>query len=1063
MISAGQMHRLTREHALFVTCACLAILLLGFPLSIGNWKSLNFSIGDSRADESQVDSALQQSAAATLGEREGAIIVIDPQTGRIRALVNSQMAFGQPLMPGSTMKPFTALAALRAGLINKDSRTVCPGRFNGRSFSLACVHEDHLPPFTPSQAIAYSCNYYFATLGQKLGRDALIETARQFGFGEATGISGGANGTLRPCETGNDARIRETDHASMQSDCDAREAIGESDHIQITPIQLLAAYAALVNGGHLFQPLNNQSPVVQRSQIDISSLQRNIIIEGLRGAVRYGTAKSAHLDSLPLYIIGKTGTSQPAKGFRPNGWFVGFAAHAPANASSEPGADEIGLGVLVLVAHAHGSEAAALAKPIFETFAEKVENSQPTAPAKPSGNGGTNPPDFAIRDPKSAFVKVHLVTENVTREMSLEDYVLGVMQAEGTMETEPEALKALAVAVRTYALKNRGRHARDGYDFCSTTHCQRFFGRDPTVSEGASLIGGTSAASTQSTLPDGRISAAVRSTEGQVLVDDREQLVDSYFGASCGGETANLGTLWGKPPPPYLRGVRDEYCLSGPHATWTDNISRADLLRALQSDARTNVGTRLDQIVVSKRDDTGRAEFIAIEGENRKTVRGWDFKIIVGRVLGWNLLKSSRFEVARQGSNFIFRGSGFGHGLGLCQEGAHVMAARGIGYQRILEKYFPGTLLKKNSDSAGLADVAKTNSGNGWKADVLSDASEGNSISLPLSAKVFIGSNSEMPAQVRTSAMSFTPPFDGRSQFALIHPSNPLGYRYPAAARLSTGPRFLTISSDHFHVTYPADEDRRAANQALNTLESAREDYLRRASYVSLTVNIPTLDIRFNESTGDFTARTHQPWWAAAATKGNHIELQPVTLLQRRGALITTLRHELAHVVIDAVSNNRAPRWLAEGFAIYLAGEGQAISRFKMRGTISTDDLERQLERPGSQQDMRALYAAAYLKVNQLIFKESEAGLWRRLAMTKTSNAQHLGMSLFETAQATHERIIANPKSPRLVHPLFRVINTDARAARNLTPRNRNPFFNPNALAKQICFIQFTIDSQRQT
>ena len=120
-------------------------------------------------------------------------------------------------------------------------------------------------------------------------------------------------------------------------------------------------------------------------------------------------------------------------------------------------------------------------------------------------------------------------------------------------------------------------------------------------------------------------------------------------------------------------------------------ISRADLLRALQSDSRTDVGQRLDQIVVSKRDETGRAEFITLEGEQRKIVRGWDFKIIVGRVLGWNLLKSSRFEVSRSGSNFVFRGSGFGHGLGLCQEGAHVMAARGASYQRILEKYFPGT------------------------------------------------------------------------------------------------------------------------------------------------------------------------------------------------------------------------------------------------------------------------------------------------------------------------------------------------------------------------------------
>src|SRR5207244_4307043 len=115
----------------------------------------------------------------------------------------------------------------------------------------------------------------------------------------------------------------------------------------------------------------------------------------------------------------------------------------------------------------------------------------------------------------------------------------------------------------------------------------------------------------------------------------------------------------------------------------------------------------------SKRDETGRAEFITLEGERRKSVRGWDFKIIVGRVLGWNLLKSSRFEVSRAGSNFIFRGSGFGHGLGLCQEGAHVMAARGVLFQRILEKYFPGTSVRK-------ADrVAIRSSGNSpWNVNV---------------------------------------------------------------------------------------------------------------------------------------------------------------------------------------------------------------------------------------------------------------------------------------------------------------------------------------------------------
>ena len=858
---------------------------------------------------------------------------MDPQTGRVRAVVNPEIAFSEAIMPGSTMKPFTALAALRSGLIETNSRTVCPGRFTGLSFSVACVHDNKLPPFSPSQAIAYSCNYYFGTLGERLGRDKLIGTLRPFGFGQPTGLSD-ERGRLLPCAAGNNAKVRSAEKG--QADCNAREAIGESDHFTVTPIQLLTAYSALVNGGRLLAPrvagADGFDPV-ERSRIDIAPQHRAIITEGMKGAVRYGTAKNAHLDSLSLSIIGKTGTSLPAKGFRTNGWFVGFASPAPVSQTeSEPVPSEVDLAVLVFLPRAHGSEAAALSKPIFETFANAANSSHPRDAGARKVSPENNLPNSAIRNSQSA-IRVHLVTENITQELSLEGYVLGVMRAEGTTESEPEALKALAIVIRTYALKNHGRHAKDGYDFCTTTHCQRFLGdgvRSPRVSKGSD---GDQA------LPGGRASdpmiQAVKATEGQVLADDRGQTVDSYFGASCGGETANIATLWGTRPSQYLAGVRDEYCASGPHATWTDVIARADLLRALQSDARTNVGARLDQVVISKRDETGRAQFVAIEGEHRKQVRGWDFKIIVGRVLGWNVLKSSRFEVARAGPNFIFHGSGFGHGLGLCQEGAHVMAARGSSYQRILEKYFPGT-------SVGSA---------GWKADLLLPG-----LPLPLG--------------------------EGRGEDDLVtgpNCSDASVYNYSVPTGLRTN-RFLAISSEHFRITYPADLDRRDANLVLNTLESARSDFIRRASSAPISTDIPALEIRINSSTGDFTARTGQPWWAAAATKGNRIELQPVGILKRRGALTTTLRHELAHVVIDAVSHKRAPRWLGEGFSIYLAGEGPGFARFATKTKLSSEEIEKRLERPGSQQEMRMLYSLAYKQVVVLISSGSEASVWRKLA-----------------------------------------------------------------------------------
>lgn len=936
--------RTRRAHALLLTCTCALLLLSAFSQTTAFLPAITWS-NNANSNENEIDSALQQAAEDALGNRQGSIIVMDAQTGRVRAAVNPEGAYAQAMMPGSAIKPFTTLAALRAGLIEEDSRTVCPGRFTGLSFSLPCVHANHLPPFNPSQAIAHSCNYYFATLGQRLGPDKLTQTLRQFGFGQPSGLnSREAGGVVKPCEVSNVARMRsiESNRASQQADCGAREALGESDYIQVTPIQLLTAYAALLNDGHLFQPqavnADGLQPV-ERSRISISPEERRVVVEGMAGAIRYGTARGARLDVVPLTIVGKTGTALPAKGFRLNGWFVGLAGPTSATRNLEPSA--VQLAVIVFLPRANGAEAAKVSRPIFQTFANEIGPSATVAQRSPNANPETNF-SASSRLPRSgSAVRVRSVSENVTRDLPLENYVLGVMRAEGSMESEPEALKALAIAARTYALTKLGRHANDGYDFCSTTHCQRFSVGTPTDDRFSE-----------------RLVAAVRATAGQVLLDHAGRTIDSYFGASCGGETADIATLWGTAPATYLPGVRDEFCESGPHAHWTDTITRNDLLRALQSDSRTSVGHRLDKVVISKRDATGRAEFITLEGEQRKVVRGWDFKIIVGRVLGWNFLKSSRFEVSRSGANFVFRGSGFGHGLGLCQEGAHVMAARGVSYQRILEKYFPGTRLAPRSGDLSLARPFKAGT----------DRKSHN-----LVASATSGSHSFQASLTRRGSWKADvfPALKGRAK--IIHRN--------AVATSVQNSRLVAISSEHFRVTYPADNERRDADRVLTILESARADYLRRASAGSISISgLPFLDIRINDSTGNFTGRTGQPPWAAAATKGNRIETQPLAILKRRGVLHTTLKHELAHVIINVISRDRAPRWLEEGFAIYLAGEGQMFSRYIRRGKYSTEELEKRLQSPGTQSDMRSLYAEAYLNVNSMVRNEGEASVWKRLA-----------------------------------------------------------------------------------
>ena len=167
----------------------------------------------------------------------------------------------------------------------------------------------------------------------------------------------------------------------------------------------------------------------------------------------------------------------------------------------------------------------------------------------------------------------------------------------------------------------------------------------------------------------------------------------------------------------------------------------------------------------------------------------------------------------------------------------------------------------------------------------------------------------------------------------------------------------------------------------LTILENARADYLRRAANASISISgLPFLEIRMNESTGNFAGRTGQPWWAAAATKGRSIELQPLAILKQRGVLNTTLKHELAHVIIDVISHNRAPRWLEEGFAIYLAGEGTNFARYATKTKLSPEEIEKRFQRPGSQQEMRALYSLAYHQVFDLIGASGEPNVWKKLA-----------------------------------------------------------------------------------
>jgi hypothetical protein len=157
---------------------------------------------------------------------------------------------------------------------------------------------------------------------------------------------------------------------------------------------------------------------------------------------------------------------------------------------------------------------------------------------------------------------------------------------------------------------------------------------------------------------------------------------------------------------------------------------------------------------------------------------------------------------------------------------------------------------------------------------------------------------------------------------------------------------------------------------------------LARAASAGVNPQMPPLEIFLNETTGDFVGRTGQPAWAAAATKGKRIELQPLAALKRRRILETTLRHELVHALVNNLSRERAPRWLAEGMALNLADEGRMLQRYLPKRRPTTDEIEKQLNESNglTSEAMRATYAAAYAEVKRLLENEGEANVWRRLA-----------------------------------------------------------------------------------
>ena len=252
--------------------------------------------------------------------------------------------------------------------------------------------------------------------------------------------------------------------------------------------------------------------------------------------------------------------------------------------------------------------------------------------------------------------------------VALDDYVACVVAREYGFD-DLEGAKVMAVLARTYVLRNVGKFG-DDYDLVDHRLAQQYDGADHLTDTATE---------------------ATRQTQGEVLMYQGE-LVEAVYFSSSGGHTADNDAVWQGKPVPYLRGVADPYDAASPHAQWSTTVPRDRLLRALSR----RYDFEVEGFYLGDRSRDGRVQSIELLHDERtaRVIPSNEFRLLVNQHFGKSGLKSTLFDVRRQGNHYLFAGRGFGHGVGLSQYGALEMSRRGTSYRDILTFYFTGVELQ---------------------------------------------------------------------------------------------------------------------------------------------------------------------------------------------------------------------------------------------------------------------------------------------------------------------------------------------------------------------------------
>jgi stage II sporulation protein D len=235
-----------------------------------------------------------------------------------------------------------------------------------------------------------------------------------------------------------------------------------------------------------------------------------------------------------------------------------------------------------------------------------------------------------------------------------ERYLEGVLESESGGSQNVEYYKVQAVMSRTFALNNTHRHSKDGYGVCDGVHCQAYYSR-------------------QKYTPN--ISKAVKASEGEVILDENKHLIHGFFHANCGGQTVLSSFIWNKDLP-YIKSVKDTFCIHTRQSKWKVEVPKWEWYKYMRDKFDVVMDSSFKREMYNFSQNNRLAFFSSpIYGIPMVFLRT-DFK-----------LKSTFFSVEEKGDKILLNGRGFGHGVGLCQEGAMSMS-KTMDYKSIINFYF---------------------------------------------------------------------------------------------------------------------------------------------------------------------------------------------------------------------------------------------------------------------------------------------------------------------------------------------------------------------------------------